>query len=105
LDGSNLLFSGMLAQGFLDLNLDTNSLGAERSGMLSLPQCMLLAHLNLGWNWIGDEGAGMLAEVLPQCASLAHLNLDNNWIAAIENPMPTEARWSFSARRLTRQPH
>ena len=34
-----------------------------------------LAHLNLGENGIGAEGAGRLAAVLGQCASLAHLDL------------------------------
>ena len=41
-----------------------------------------LAHLNLGENGIGAEGAGRLAAVLGQCASLAHLDLDYNEIGA-----------------------
>ena len=39
-----------------------------------------LAHLDLGHNGIGDEGAGRLAAVLGQCASLAHLDLCGNGI-------------------------
>ena len=41
-----------------------------------------LAHLNLGENGIGAEGAGRLAAVLGQCASLAHLDLGANGIGA-----------------------
>jgi len=47
-----------------------------------LGQCASLAHLDLGWNGIGDEGAGRLAAVLGQCASLAHLDLRGNGIGA-----------------------
>ena len=47
-----------------------------------LGQCASLAHLELGYNRIGDEGAGRLAAVLGQCASLAHLNIRNNGIGA-----------------------
>ena len=39
-----------------------------------------LAHLALGRNEIGAEGAGRLAAVLGQCASLAHLDLYYNGI-------------------------
>jgi Ran GTPase-activating protein (RanGAP) involved in mRNA processing and transport len=45
-----------------------------------LPGCTSLAHLDLGQNRIGAEGAGRLAAVLGQCASLAHLNLTGNQI-------------------------
>ena len=53
--------------------------GAERLAAV-LGQCTSLAHLNLGWNEIGDEGAGRLTAVLGQCASLAHLDLGGNKI-------------------------
>ena len=45
-----------------------------------LGQCASLAHLDLGGNEIGHEGAGRLwlAAVLGQCASLAHLDLGGN---------------------------
>jgi hypothetical protein len=39
-----------------------------------------LAHLNLGHNDIGAQGAGRLAEVLGHCASLTHLHLYGNKI-------------------------
>ena len=45
-----------------------------------LGQCASLAHLNLGYNGIGAEGARRLAAVLGQCASLAHLDLSRNRI-------------------------
>ena len=45
-----------------------------------LGQCASLAHLDLGWNEIGAEGAGRLAAVLGQCASLARLDLGVNGI-------------------------
>ena len=43
-------------------------------------QCPSLAHLDLGFNGIGDEGAGRLAAVLPRCTSLAQLELSRNSI-------------------------
>ena len=45
-----------------------------------LGQCGSLAHLDLGGNSIGDEGARRLAGVLGQCRSLAHLDLGYNGI-------------------------
>jgi len=43
-----------------------------------LGQCSSLATLDLGYNYIGDEGAGRLAGVLGQCSSLATLDLEGN---------------------------
>eukprot|EP00961_Rhodomonas_salina_P106094 1428960-Rhodomonas_salina.1 len=40
----------------------------------------LLAHLDLSFNQIGDEGAGRRAEVLGECKALAHLDLRGNQI-------------------------
>ena len=34
------------------------------------------------WNWIGNEGAERLAEVLGQCPALVHLDLEFNEIEA-----------------------
>ena len=45
-----------------------------------LGQCASLAHLDLGDNEIGAEGAERLAAVLGQCASLTHLDLSRNRI-------------------------
>ena len=39
-----------------------------------LSQCQALKHLDLGNNYLGDDGAELLAEALPQC-KLVHLNL------------------------------
>ena len=47
-----------------------------------LGQCASLAHLNVRWNKMRDEGAGRLAAGLGQCASLAHLDLGGNAIGA-----------------------
>ena len=62
------------------LSLGYNEIGTEGAGGLAavLGQCASLAHLNLRQNRIGDEGAGGLAAVLGQCTSLAHLNLGVN---------------------------
>ena len=66
------------------LDLGRNEIGAEGAGLLApvLPQCPSLAHLHLGYNNIGAEGAGRLAAVLPRCPSLAHLDLGDNQIGA-----------------------
>ena len=48
----------------------------------ALGQCPSLAHLDLSYNDIDDEGAGRLAAALGQCPSLAHLNLGSNDIGA-----------------------
>ena len=45
-----------------------------------LPQCLVLAHLDLRDNEIGDTGAGRLAGVLGQCPALALLDLRDNEI-------------------------
>ena len=66
------------------LDLGSNNIGDEGAGRLAAvrPQCRLLAHLDLGSNGIGAEGARRLAAVLGQCPSLAHLNLGYNYIGA-----------------------
>jgi Ran GTPase-activating protein (RanGAP) involved in mRNA processing and transport len=45
-----------------------------------LPQCPALAHLDLGYNQIGDDGAESIAGVLAQCTALAHLDLGHNYM-------------------------
>ena len=45
-----------------------------------LGQCSALATLDLGGNYIGDEGATSLAGVLGECSSLAWLDLGFNRI-------------------------
>ena len=46
----------------------------------ALPHCLLLQHLNVAKNEIGDEGATALAAVLPQ--SLQHLDVSSSGIRA-----------------------
>ena len=64
------------------LDLGQNFIGDEGVGRLAavLAQCTSLAHLELGRNVIEADGAGRLAAVLAQCTSLAHLNLQRNEI-------------------------
>jgi hypothetical protein len=57
-----------------------------------LGHCAALAHLNLGCNGIGPDGAESLAGMLGQCAALAHLNLCPG-IAA-------ELQWNRSCREM-----
>ena len=66
------------------LDLGQNFIGDEGVGRLAavLAQCTSLAHLELGRNVIEADGAGRLAAVLAQCTSLAHLNLQGNMIGA-----------------------
>jgi hypothetical protein len=60
---------------------DMKGQDAERlAGVLA--QCPALAHLDLGYNQIGNEGAGSIAGVLSQCPLLSHLHLWCNGIGA-----------------------
>lgn len=43
-----------------------------------LGECKALTCLDLGGNYVADEGAGRLAEVLGECHALAHLVLGSN---------------------------
>ena len=54
------------------INLSNATIRAEWAGGLAavLGQCASLAHLDLGYNEIGDEGAGRLAAVAKRCPSL-----------------------------------
>jgi len=45
---------------------------------IGLGECKALAHLDLSRNGIGDEGAGILGEVLRDSKTLAHLDLSSN---------------------------
>ena len=38
-----------------------------------LPQCRALQHLDLGGNWLGDEGASRIASCLCSCSSTLSL--------------------------------
>eukprot|EP00961_Rhodomonas_salina_P152040 2046747-Rhodomonas_salina.1 len=44
--------------------------------------CKVLAHLDLGCNWVGADGAKRLAGMLGECKALAPLDLSENAIAA-----------------------
>jgi Ran GTPase-activating protein (RanGAP) involved in mRNA processing and transport len=61
------------------LYLGSNFIGAEGAGMLAgvLAQCPTLSYLDLGYNQIGAHGAGRLAGALNKCR-LWHLNLSGN---------------------------
>ncbi len=71
--------AGVLAQStrLAHLDLSWNYIEDEGAGRLAgvLGLCAALVHLNLGLNHITSDGAGRLAEVLTQCPALAHLNI------------------------------
>jgi len=64
-----------------------------------LAQCRALAYLKLAWNWIGNEGAERLAEVLGQCPALVHVDLEFNEIEA-EGAERLRASWLGEASGL-----
>eukprot|EP00961_Rhodomonas_salina_P197987 2671482-Rhodomonas_salina.8 len=66
----------------LPVTLKWNQRNAVKWLVGSLGECMALAHLDLGGNDIGREGASMLAGALMECTALAHLDLSGNDIGA-----------------------
>ena len=43
-----------------------------------MPQCLQLRHVDLGGNWLGDEGAVRIAESLGGCGKLEFVGLTWN---------------------------